>query len=143
MSLLSQIVGSDASPHFHSLNVAQCCAAPQTVGMADSDDKNGGPNYLRAWRIKRKLTQEELARAVDTSTNMIQYLETGERGLSAKWLRRLSEPLKTTPGMLLETDPENVDMEVHDLFAHKMDREQRRQLRAIAQALVSTGTNGK
>lgn len=143
MTFLSQIVGAIASPHFHSMGVVSCCSAPQTVCMSDSDDKNGGPNYLRAWRLKRKKTQEELAKDVGTSPNMIQYLESGERGLSAKWLRRLSEPLNTTPGMLLETDPDNVDMEIHDLWAHKLDRDQRRQLRAIAEALVKTGTVAK
>lgn len=91
--------------------------------------------------MNRKLTQEELAKEVGTSTNMIQYLETGERGLSAKWLRRLCGPLNTTPGMLLETDPDHVDMEIHDIWAHKLDRDQRRQLRAIAEALVKTGTD--
>jgi transcriptional regulator with XRE-family HTH domain len=106
-----------------------------------TEDKNGGPNYLRAWRIKRGLTQEQLAQAVGTNANMIQYLESGERGLSAKWLRRLSEPLKTTPGMLLETDPDSVDIEIHDIWAMKMDRDQRRQLKAIAEALVRTGTD--
>lgn len=109
------------------------------AGM-DSTDKNGGPNYLRAWRLKRGMTQEQLAKEVGTATNMIQYLESGERGLSAKWLRRLAPALKTTSGMLLETDPDEVDLEIHDIWAFKMDAEQRRQLHAIAEALTKTGT---
>lgn len=113
---------------------------PWQNGGMESNDKNGGPNYLRAWRVKRGLTQEQLAKEVGTSTNMIQYLESGERGLSAKWLRRLAPPLKTTPGMLLETDPASVDIEIHDIWALKLDQDQRRQLKAIAEALVKTGT---
>lgn len=104
-------------------------------------DKNGGPNYLRAWREHRKLTQEKLAELVGTNANMIQYLETGERGLSAKWLRRLAPALDTTPGMLLEHDPSELDADVLDIWAHG-DARQRRQLSEIAKALLRTGTEG-
>lgn len=116
-------------------------AAWQIVGV-EYDDKNGGPNYLRAWRDKRGLTQAALAELVSTSPNMIQYLESGERGLSAKWLRRLAPALDTTPGMLLDTDPEEVDIEIHDFWTAKLNKDQRRQVKAIAEALLKTGTNG-
>lgn len=102
-------------------------------------DKNGGPNYLRQWRMFRKLTQEQLAEMVSTNANMIQYLETGERGLSAKWLRRLAPALGTTPGMLLDHDPQQLDSDVIDIWAHADERE-RRQLSEIAKTLVRTGT---
>lgn len=105
------------------------------------DDKNGGPNYLRQWRTYRKLTQEQLAEMVSTNANMIQYLETGERGLSAKWLRRLAPALQTTPGMLLDHDPHKLDSDVIDIWAHADERE-RRQLSEIAKTLVKTGTGG-
>jgi len=108
--------------------------------MPDSDDKNGGPNYLRAWRVKRGMTQEALATAVGTSANMVQYLESGERGLSAKWLRRLAPALNTTPGNLLDVDPDEADMDIVDFWARKLDKDQRRQLAAIAEALVKTGS---
>ncbi len=108
----------------------------------DSGEKNGGPNYLRAWRMKAGLSQAELAAKVGTNSNMIQYLETGERGLSAKWLRRLAPALDTQPGMLLDADPDALDFELHDLWTAKLDRSQQRQLKAIAQALVKTGTEG-
>jgi transcriptional regulator with XRE-family HTH domain len=104
-------------------------------------DKNGGPNYLRAWRVFRKLTQEQLAEKVGTNANMIQYLETGERGLSAKWLRRLAPALETTPGLLLEHDPEELDADVLDIWVHGNAR-QKLQLSEIAKALLRTGTSG-
>jgi transcriptional regulator with XRE-family HTH domain len=106
----------------------------------DSADKNGGPNYLRAWRLYRELTQEQLAEKIGTNANMVQYLETGERGLSAKWLRRLAPALGTTPGMLLEHDPRELDADVLDIWAHG-DLRQKRQLSEIAKALLRTGTN--
>jgi transcriptional regulator with XRE-family HTH domain len=102
-------------------------------------DKNGGPNYLRAWRVFREMTQEELADKVGTNANMIQYLETGERGLSAKWLRRLAPALETTPGMILEHDPADLDSDIIDIWAHA-DIRQRRQISEIAKTLLKTGT---
>lgn len=102
-------------------------------------DKNGGPNFLRAWREFRKLTQEQLAERVGTNANMIQYLETGERGLSAKWLRRLAPALKTTSGMLLEHDPYTLDADVVEIWING-NEQQRRQISEIVKALVRTGT---
>jgi transcriptional regulator with XRE-family HTH domain len=104
-------------------------------------DKNGGPNYLRHWREFRGLTQQQLAELVDTNANMIGYLESGERGLSAKWLRRLAPALDTTPGMLLDHDPSTLDSDIIDIWAHAGAREQR-QLSEIAKTLLRTGTNG-
>lgn len=141
MGALSQNVGAFASPLNHNLCVARPRAGWQIVGVAESGDKNGGPNYLRAWRLKRGKTQEQLARDVGTNSNMIQYLESGERGLSAKWLRRLAPALDTTPGNLLDVDPDEADIEVVDFWARKLDRDQRKQLAAIAEALVKTGTS--
>lgn len=140
MAVLSHIVGLNARPFCNILCVEGALPAWQTAGM-ESNDKNGGPNHLRAWRMKRGMTQEQLAKEVGTSTNMIQYLESGERGLSAKWLRRLAPVLRTTSGMLLETDPDQIDIELHDLWVLKMTPDQRRQLQAIAEAIVKTGTD--
>jgi hypothetical protein len=72
---------------------------------------------------------------------MIQYLETGERGLSAKWLRRLAPALETTPGMILEHNPNDLDSDIVDIWAH-MDARQKRQISEIAKALIRTGTSG-
>lgn len=107
--------------------------------MADGD-KNGGPNFLKMWREFRNLTQQELADRVDTNANMIGYLESGERGLSAKWLRKLAPALDTTPGMLLDHDPRELDSDIIDIWAHAGNRE-RRQLSDIAKTIVRTGTH--
>lgn len=81
----------------------------QTAAMAE--DKNGGPNHLRAWREFMELTQEQLAGLCDPPTTgaVISLLEEGERGLSLKWLRRLAPALKTRPGFIAEYDPRKVD----------------------------------
>ena len=137
MPPMSQIVTFDASPNFHSLCGAAAVTICDTADMAD--DKNGGPNYLKAWREYRKLTQQELADLVSTNANMIGYLEAGERGLSAKWLRRLAPALDTTPGMLLDHDPAQLDADIVDIWTHA-DKRQQRQLADIAKTIVRTGT---
>lgn len=113
---------------------------PHTRRM-DSSDKNGGPNHLRAWRLFNDMTQEQLAKAIGTAPNVIQYLETGERGLSAKWLRKLAPALRTTPGMLLDHDPHSLPRDIMEIWGSADERE-KRQISDIAAALVKTGTNG-
>ena len=66
-------------------------------------------NHLRAWREFRHLTQEQLAERVDTAGNVIGLLESGERGLSHKWLLKLAPALGTTPGFLLDHSPYDLD----------------------------------
>lgn len=66
-------------------------------------------NNLRAWREHRRLSQDQLAAKVGTKGNVIGHLESGERGLSDKWLRRLAPALGTTPGFLLDHSPEDLD----------------------------------
>lgn len=129
----------DASLKYHNLGGDRLLTVCDTVGMVESD-KNGGPNYLRAWREFRGLTQQQLADLVDTNANMIGYLESGERGLSAKWLRRLAPALETTPGMLLDHDPSQLDSDIIDIWAHIGNRE-RRQITEIAKTIVRTGTD--
>jgi transcriptional regulator with XRE-family HTH domain len=73
-------------------------------------------NYLRAWREFRRMTQAELAAIIGTEGSVISLLESGDRGLSDKWLRRLAPALATTPGLLLDFPPDNVDDAVLQLW---------------------------
>ena len=105
--------------------------------MSD-DDPNGGPNHLKAWREYRGLSQAELADKIGTSHQVIGYLERGRTQLSAKWLRQLAPALDTTPGMLLDHDPTELNADVIDMWTHASARE-KRQIADIARTL--TGTN--
>ena len=64
-------------------------------------------NHLRAWREYRGMTQAQLASIIGTEGSVISLLESGDRSLSDKWLRRLAPPLGTTPGFLLDYAPED------------------------------------
>lgn len=137
---LSQIVTLNASPNIHNLCVVDLADLAQSVIM-ESQDKNGGPNHLKAWREYRGLTQAQLAERVGTNSNMIGYLEVGERGLNAKWLRKLADALDTTPGMILDHDPHNLDSDILEIWATASNRV-KRQISEIAKTLLRDGTNG-
>jgi transcriptional regulator with XRE-family HTH domain len=120
----------------YSLSKDCLAALSYNVAMAN---KNGGPNNLRAWREHRRMSQEELAEKIGTTAGMISHLETGERGLSAKWLRRLAAALNTTPGHVLDLDLRNMDAEVFD-FWDRASQAQRRTIVEVTRAIVRDGT---
>ena len=102
-------------------------------------EKNAGPNYLQAWRKFRRLKQEELAEAVGTTKAVISLLESGDRPLSAKWLRRLAPVLKTTPGYLLDHDPNDLPTDLLAVWADINEEERPRALRVLES--FKTGTH--
>lgn len=102
-------------------------------------DKNNGPNHLKAWREFRKLSQEELAEKVGTTASQISMLETGDRGLSAKWLRKLAPALDVTPGHLLDHDPATVDNDIIDIWMSIGQRDRQQAIRVLR--AFRTGTN--
>jgi transcriptional regulator with XRE-family HTH domain len=96
-------------------------------------------NHLRAWREFRRLSQQQLGEAVGTAGNVIGALESGERGLSDKWLRKLAPALGTTPGFLLDYHPEDIDGE---LLNAVRDLPEERRKDALTMLRVLTGTHG-
>jgi transcriptional regulator with XRE-family HTH domain len=90
-------------------------------------------NYLRAWREHRRMTQAKLAEAVGTTGAVISLLESGERGLSDKWLRKLAPVLGTRPGHLLEVDPADVSNDILEIWA-EIPEDRRDQARDVLRA---------
>jgi len=97
-------------------------------------------NHLRAWREMRGLSQEALAQRVGTAGNVIGLLESGERGLSDKWLRKLALALDTTAGFLLDHDPNDIDTAFVQA-AMAVPKEQRKQALKILETFRPTGTD--
>lgn len=125
-----QIATMDASP--------QCCSVREAAGdefshnaIMSKDDKNGGPNHLKAWREYRRLSQEQLGERVGTTASVISLLETGERGLSAKWLRRFAPALGITPGLLLDHDPNDLPTSILDAWAGVPEENREQALRVL------------
>lgn len=87
------------------------------------------------------MSRSKLAEAVDTNTNMILYLETGERGLSDKWLRKLAPVLGITPGWLYDHAPGALSADIVDIWGPATDR-QRNQIVEIAKTIMRTAEEG-
>jgi transcriptional regulator with XRE-family HTH domain len=79
--------------------------------------KDPEQNHLRAWRERRRMTQAQLAEAINTNGAVISLLEAGERRLSDKWLRRLGPVLGIPPGYLLDHHPDDVPNDILEIWA--------------------------
>ena len=111
----------------------------QNARMAKTKSSKKAANNLRAWREHRGLTQDQLAEKVGTAGNVIGLLESGERGLSDKWLRKLAPALGTRPGFLLDHDPNDIDAAfVEEVI--EAGKRNKAQVLAVIRAL--TGTDG-
>lgn len=95
--------------------------------------RNIEKNHLRAWREFRRMTQAELADKVDTTGAVISLLESGQRGLSDRWLRRLAPVLDSTPGHLLDVDPKDVDEDILEIWS-SISETSRPQARSVLKA---------
>jgi transcriptional regulator with XRE-family HTH domain len=109
-----------------------------TANMVEEKQRN----YLRAWREFRELTQEQLADKVGTDKGVISLLESGARRLSDKWLRKLAPALNTTPGHLLDHDPNNMPTDILDIWS-KIDDRDRAQAARVLSSFVKTGTSDR
>lgn len=100
-----------------------------------------GTNQLRAWRKFRHLTLEEVADAIGTTKAVISQLETGRTTLSQKWLDKIAPVLNTSPGYLLDHDPNDMPTAILDVWAAIPD-ENRAQALAVLETFKKTGTQG-
>lgn len=80
------------------------------------------------------MTQEQLADRVGTAANVISLLESGERGLSHKWLLKLAPALGTTPGFLLDHSPYDIDTSFLDV-AMSIPKERRGEAREMLEII--------
>lgn len=73
-------------------------------------------HYLKEWRKFRRMTQGDLANAVDTSISVISDLERNVLQLSPKWLRKLAPILETNAGYILDNDPNEMNTDVLEIW---------------------------
>jgi transcriptional regulator with XRE-family HTH domain len=98
------------------------------------------PHYLKEWREFREMTQDELADVVGTSKSVISDLERGRLRLSDKWLRRLAPALRTNAGHILDSDPNDIDTDILDIWAAIDERDKATALRVL-ESFRKTGTS--
>lgn len=105
------------------------------VAMAKKHKKPG--HYLRQWREFRELTQEQLAAKVRPATNasVISLLESGDRGLSNKWLERLAPALGTKKGFILDMNPYETDTAILEIWG-LIPEDDRDRVKGIMQAFA-------
>ena len=97
-------------------------------------------NFLKAWREFREISQEALAEKVGTTGSVISMLENGNRGLSDKWLRKLAPALRTTPGHLLDHDPNELATDILDIW-EKIPERDRATAKRVLEGFKKTGTD--
>ena len=135
MPSYSQIANVFASTDFRKTGNVFLRHLSQIADMDDDNDKNGGPNHLRAWMRYREIKGAQLAEMLGVTPGMVSDLANSKRALSAKWLRRIAPLLKTTPGHLLDHDPYSLSSDIVDIWLTATE-EQRRQLARVAEALM-------
>lgn len=137
MPSISHIVKAKARTKYHSFAKANSNLPFHNVKVA----KERIPNQLKAWREFRRMTQEELAAKADTTASQISMLESGERGLTHKWALKLAPILKTNPGHLFDTDPLELDNDVHDIWINIDKRDRARALKVL-RSFTDNASNG-
>jgi transcriptional regulator with XRE-family HTH domain len=66
-----------------------------------TDDKGGNMKQLRAWRLRRFMTQRQLAEALGVPYQTVQRWESGRAFPRPSFLKRLCEVLQVEPDQLV------------------------------------------
>lgn len=95
--------------------------------------------FIRQWRQYnqgrgRKMTQEQLAAAIDMVPSALSMLENGQRGYTQDTLEKIAKVLGTTPSALISRPPSD-DGDVLTMLEQTAP-EQRRQFTRVLRALV-------
>jgi len=87
------------------------------------------------------MTLEEVADAVGSTKATIQQLEVGRITLSHKWLVKIAPVLGTTPGMLLDHDPNDLPTAVLETWA-SIPSDDKPKAMEMLKVFARTGTDG-
>lgn len=79
-----------------------------TKKTARKPPRQAATNYVKAWRMERDLTVDELAELTGLSNGQISDIENGHGGYSPESLDMLAKALRVDKGTLLTVDPRQV-----------------------------------
>jgi transcriptional regulator with XRE-family HTH domain len=137
------------------LQIANVLASPIICNLRDDDTgadlQNAKMNFLdlpnenfvAAWRERKGWTQAKLAEEIGTTSSVVSLLESGDRQLSPKWLRRIAAAFGIPTGYLLEHHPDAIPADVLEVWAG-VPAEKREDALAVLRAFVAprSGTDG-
>jgi transcriptional regulator with XRE-family HTH domain len=103
--------------------------------------QNPERNFLKAWRLHRRMTQTQLAEAIGTTGAVISLIEAGERRLSDKWAHKIAPVLKTRAGFLFDTDPADLDSDILEIWVD-IPEDRRDQAREVLKAFRVKAAEG-
>lgn len=99
--------------------------------------KKDKKNVLYEMRIRKKMTQKDVADATGTTANQISRLENGDRELTPKWLERLSKALNCSKGELLgEEGISEEEREILDMYK-QLSADQKNVIKSTLSAFLS------
>lgn len=95
-------------------------------------------HFIKAWRIFRWVTVEQLAELAGMSTGNLSALENRRRGYSSEGLERIAAALRTTTGALLTVNP--LDETTGDFWTlwERSSPASRETLRLMAERLIDS-----
>ena len=96
--------------------------------------------FIRAWRVHRGLSLDTLAERIPMDKGNLSKIERGLKPYNQELLEKLAEELNTEPASLLMRDPTAPDA-IWSIW-DRAQPAQRRQIEAIAETLIKTGTGG-
>jgi transcriptional regulator with XRE-family HTH domain len=96
--------------------------------------RRAAKSYLKAWRLFRDLTVEELAEKAGMSTGNVSAIENQRQGYSPESLDALAAALKIDTATLLSVDPNSAGS-IWSLW-NQATATQREQLTSIAKTLI-------
>lgn len=95
------------------------------------------PPYVRQWRKRAGLSQEQLAEKIGCSVALVSMVERGERQYDQEFLEGAAKALRATPDMLLRINPEDDALQetAHDILQRIPELDRKRAL-AVLEAFV-------
>lgn len=101
----------------------------QYFNMAKGKKKQR-PNYIRAWRKYRGLTQAQLSERVEIAQGSLSQLERGDFGYTQPLLEALADALNCQPADLIMRPPGGAD-ELRDVLASLSEAGKKRALSVL------------
>jgi transcriptional regulator with XRE-family HTH domain len=96
------------------------------------------PTFIKAWRVYRKLNQDQLAERLDMTQSHLSMLENGKRGYTQETLEAIADALQTDAASILMRDPTKDDA-IWSIWDGAKAGE-RKMIVDIAKTITKTGT---